>query len=118
MAISLNLDLLISSIKRKDVQIMRGFSDRWHGVVNSAVHLTIPRAMLFGWGTIILVLQTVSVLLPFEVFLQVAGMVWMIIFVMFRQYCRVWRRYYSLFWPILVHLSALIATICVKARYF
>ncbi len=117
MAISLNLDLLISSVKGKHMQIMRGFSDKWGAVVNSAVHLTIPRGMLFGWGTMILILQTLSVLAPLEVFLQVAGMVWFILFIMFRQYCRVWRRYYSLFWPICVHLSAFAAAIYVKARY-
>ena len=118
MAISLNLGLLISSVKKKDFQILRGFSDKLGVVVNSRVHLTIPRGILFGWGTMILVLQTLSVLVPLEVFLQVAGMVWLLLYLLFRQYCRVWRRYYSLFWPILVHLSALIAAICVKARYF
>ncbi len=117
MAIELNLDLLISSVKGKDVQIMRGFSDKWSAVANNTVHLTIPRGILFGWGTMIIVLQTLSVFAPLEVFLQIAGMVWILLFLMFRQYCRVWRRYYSLFWPIFVHLSALAAAIYVKARY-
>ena len=118
MAIELNLNLLISSVKKKDVQIMRGFSDKWGAVVNNAVHLTIPRGILFGWGLMILVLQTLAVLAPLEIFLQIAGLVWMLLFLLFRQYFRVWRRYYSLFWPIIVHLSALIAAIYVKARYF
>lgn len=117
MAISLNLGLLISSVKKKDFQIMRGFSDKLGAVVNSRVHLTIPRGILFGWGSLILALQTLSVLAPLEVFLQIAGMVWFILFIMFRQYCRVWRRYYSLFWPIFFHSAALIAAIYVKARY-
>ena len=116
MAIELNLNLLISSVKKKDVQIMRGFSDKWGAVVNSTMHLTIPRGILFGWGMLILTLQTLSVLAPLEVFLQIAGMVWFILFIMFRQYCRVWKRYYSLFWPIFVHLTALVAAIYIKAR--
>lgn len=118
MAINLNLDLLISSLNQGRGKIMRGFSDKWDAVVNQTVHLTIPRVMLLGWGTMILTIQTITILVPLEIFLQIAAAVWLIIFILFRQYCNVWRRYYSLFWPIFIHSAALVAAIFIKAGCF
>ena len=98
---------------------MSNFIDKWRDICNSnnIERLTVPRAMLFGWGAMILILQTVSVLVRIEIFLQFAGWALIIIFLLFLQYCRVWKRYYSVFWPIFVHTAALVAAICIKARY-
>lgn len=117
--IELNLHLLKKSLNQERGKIFKKYTDKWNLVVASQniEHIATPRGILFGWGTLILALQTLSVLAPLEVFLQIAGMVWFILFIMFRQYCRVWKRYYSLFWPIFVHLTALVAAIYIKARY-
>ena len=118
--IELNLHLLKKSLNQERGKIFKKYTDKWNLVVASQniEHIAIPSGILFGWGLMILVLQTLAVLAPLEIFLQIAGLVWMLLFLLFRQYFRVWRRYYSLFWPIIVHLSALIAAIYVKARYF
>ena len=115
--IELNLHLLKKSLHQKG-KIFEKYTDNWRLVVisESIEHLTIPRGALIGWGIMILVLQTLAVLTPIEAFLQIAGLVWALLFLLFRQYCRVWRRYYSLFWPLFIHLSALAAAILLKAR--
>ena len=115
--IELNLHLLKKSLNQKG-KILEKYTDRWRLVVisESIEHLTIPRGVLIGWGIMILFLQTLAVLAPIEIFLQIAGLVWTLLFLLFRQYCRVWRRYYSLFWPLFIHLSALAAAILLKAR--
>jgi hypothetical protein len=115
--IELNLHLLKKSLNQKG-KILEKYTDRWRLVVisESIEHLTIPRGVLIGWGIMILFLQTLAVLAPIEFFLQIAGLVWTLLFLLFRQYCRVWRRYYSLFWPLFIHLSALAAAILLKAR--
>lgn len=117
--IELNLHLLKKSLHQKG-KIFEKYTDNWRLVVisESIEHLTIPRGALIGWGIMILVLQTLAVLTPIEAFLQIAGLVWALLFLLFRQYCRVWRRYYSLFWPIFIHVSALFAAICIKARLY
>ena len=117
--IELNLHLLKKSLNQERGKIFKKYTDKWNLVVASQniEHIAIPRGILFGWGLMILVLQTLAVLAPLEIFLQIAGLVWMLLFLLFRQYCRVWRRYYSLFWPIFIHSAALIAAIYVKARY-
>ena len=116
--IELNLGLLKKSLNQKHGKIFTKYTDKWNLVVSSQSieHLVIPRGIIIGWGVMILVLQTLAVLAPLEVFLQIAGLVWMLLFLLFRQYCRVWRRYYSLFWPIFIHTAALAAAICIKAR--
>ncbi len=98
---------------------MRDFLDEWSKICNSdnIEHLTVPRVTLFGWGMMILILQTISIFVRFEIFLQFAGWAWIILFFLFRQYCRIWKRYYSVFWPVAVHTAALIAAIYIKARY-
>lgn len=115
--IELNLHLLKKSLNQKG-KILEKYTDSWRLVVigESIEHLTIPRGVLIGWGIMILFLQTLAVLAPIEFFLQIAGLVWTLLFLLFRQYCRVWRRYYSLFWPLFIHLSALAAAILLKAR--
>lgn len=117
--IELNLHLLKKSLHQKG-KIFEKYTDNWRLVVisESIEHLTIPRGALIGWGIMILVLQTLAVLTPIEAFLQIAGLVWALLFLLFRQYCRVWRRFYSLFWPIFIHVSALVAAICIKARLY
>ena len=115
--IELNLHLLKKSLNQKG-KILEKYTDSWRLVVisESIEHLTIPRGVLIGWGIMILFLQTLAVLAPIEIFLQIVGLVWALLFLLFRQYCRVWRRYYSLFWPLFIHLSALAAAILLKAR--
>lgn len=115
--IELNLHLFKKSLNQKG-KILEKYTDSWRLVVisESIEHLTIPRGVLIGWGIMILFLQTLAVLAPIEIFLQIAGLVWTLLFLLFRQYCRVWRRYYSLFWPLFIHLSALAAAILLKAR--
>ena len=115
--IELNLHLLKKSLNQKG-KILEKYTDSWRLVVisESIEHLTIPRGVLIGWGIMILFLQTLAVLAPIEIFLQIAGLIWTLLFLLFRQYCRVWRRYYSLFWPLFIHLSALAAAILLKAR--
>ena len=118
--IELNLHLLKKSLNQEHGKIFKKYTDKWNLVVadQNIEHITIPRVILFGWGLMILVLQTLAVLASLEIFLQIAGLVWMLLFLLFRQYCRVWRRYYSLFWPIFIHSAALVAAIFIKARYF
>lgn len=115
--IELNLHLFKKSLNQKG-KILEKYTDSWRLVVisESIEHLTIPRGVLIGWGIMILFLQTLAVLAPIEIFLQIAGLVWTLLFLLFRQYCRIWRRYYSLFWPLFIHLSALAAAILLKAR--
>ena len=98
---------------------MNNFIEKWREICTSDIieHLTVPRPMLFGWGTMILILQTVSILVRIEIFVQFIGWILLMVFFLFQQYCRVWKRYYSLFWPIFVHLTALVAAIYIKARY-
>lgn len=98
---------------------MSNFIDKWREICtgDNIEHLTIPRTILFGWGMMILLLQTVAILVRFEIFIQFAGWGWIIIFFLFRQYCRIWKRYYSVFWPILIQLLALVAAVYIKARY-
>lgn len=119
MAIRLNLDLLISSLNQDRGKTMRGFSDKWSCIVNSdsIEHLTIPRLLLFGWGTMLLALQTLAILVNLEIVIHIVGWMWLFLFLLFRQYCRVWKRYYSLFWPIFVHAAALVTAIYIKVRY-
>ena len=118
--IELNLHLLKKSLNQEHGKIFKKYTDKWNLVVadQNIEHITIPRVILFSWGLMILVLQTLAVLASLEIFLQIAGLVWMLLFLLFRQYCRVWRRYYSLFWPIFIHSAALIAAIYLKARFF
>ena len=98
---------------------MNNFIEKWREICTSDVieHLNVPRPMLFGWGTMILILQTVSILVRIEIFVQFIGWILLMVFFLFQQYCHVWKRYYSLFWPIFVHLTALVAAIYIKARY-
>ncbi len=98
---------------------MSNFIDKWREICtgDNIEHLTVPRGLLFCWGMMILVLQTVSILVRFEIFVQFAGWAWLIIFFLFCQYCRIWKRYYSVFWPILIQLLALVAAVYIKARY-
>ncbi len=119
MKIYLNLHLLVDSLYEKRDNILQEYSDKWLSIVrnDSIEHLTIPRGMLFGWGTMILILQTLSIFARIEIFMQIAGMVWLLIFFLFRQYCRIWKHYYSVFWPILIHFLALVAAVYIKARY-
>ncbi len=98
---------------------MQDFLDKWREICNSdnIEHLTVPRGMLFGCGSMILILQTLSIFVRVEIFVQFAGWGWLILFFLFRQYCRIWKRYYSVFWPIFVHTAALVAAIYIKVRY-
>ena len=99
---------------------MNNFIDKWREICTNNIieHLAIPRGMLFGWGAMILILQTISVWVRIEIFVQFIGWGFLILFFLFLQYCRVWKCYYSLFWPIFVHSAALVAAIFIKARYF
>ena len=117
--IELNLHLFKKSLNQKG-KIFEKYTDNWRLVVisESIEHLTIPRGILIGWGIMILILQTLAVLAPLGIFLQIAGLVWTLLFLLFRQYCRIWRRYYSLFWPLFIHITALAAAICIKARIY
>ena len=98
---------------------MSNFFDKWREICDgdNIEHLTIPRVILFGWGLMILLLQTLSIFVRIEIFVQFAGWAWLIIFFLFHQYCRIWRHYYSVFWPIFIHLLALAATLYIKVRY-
>ena len=98
---------------------MSNFFDKWREICDSdnIEHLTIPRTILFGWGLMILLLQTLSIFVRIEIFVQFAGWAWLIIFFLFHQYCRIWRHYYSVFWPIFIHLLALAAAVYIKAGY-
>ena len=98
---------------------MSNFFDKWREICDgdNIEHLTIPRTILFGWGLMILILQTLSIFVRIEIFVQFAGWAWLIIFFLFRQYCRIWKRYYSVFWPILIHILALVAAVYIKAGY-
>lgn len=98
---------------------MQNIIDKWREICDddNIEHLTIPRAILLGWGLMILLLQTLSIFVRIEIFVQFAGWAWLIIFFLFRQYCRIWKRYYSVFWPIFIHLLALAAATYIKAGY-
>jgi len=78
--------------------------------------LTVPRTMLFARGLLILVIQTVVVFLGFNLLLQISGPMWAIVILMSLQHYRIWKRYYSLVWPILVQAVVLVVTIYIKLK--
>ena len=81
-------------------------------------HLTIPRIPLLVFGILLLILQTVIIFFSFNLLLQIAGLLLVAIILLPRQYYRVWKRYYSLVWPILIQVLAIIGAIYVKVRFF
>ena len=80
-------------------------------------HLTIPRMPLFVFGILLLVLQTVIIFFSFSFLLQIAGILLAALIILPWQYYRVWKRYYSLVWPILVQTLSIIAAIYIKVRF-
>ena len=99
---------------------MRNFIDEFRDVCNreNIEHLTIPRAILFGWGLLLLLAQTTIVLACSGVFVLISGVLWLIWIIFFRQYYLVWKRYYSPVWPIMIHMLAFFATVFISVRFF
>lgn len=80
-------------------------------------HLTIPRMPLFVFGILLLVLQTVIIFFSFSFLLQIAGILLAALIILPWQYYRIWKRYYSLVWPISIQILAIIGAIYVKVRF-
>ena len=97
---------------------MKNILEKWREICSQdhIEHLNIPRTLLFVWGMLILVFQTVALFLSFNLFLHVAGTLWVIIIILSRQYYLIWRRYYSIVWPIIAQVLSIVAAIYIKAR--
>jgi len=98
---------------------MKNFIERWRNICeqNNIEHLNIPRGMLFAWGLFVLTVQTLTVLLSSRLFLPYLGILLPLITFLFRQYYLIWKRYYSLAWPILVQILVVFAAIYIKVRF-
>lgn len=98
---------------------MKKLLEKWREIINqdNTEHLAIPRGMLFIWGLFILIFQTATILFSFDLLLQISGALWVVIIFLSRQYYIVWKRYYSLVWPILVQTLSIIAAIYIKVRF-
>lgn len=99
---------------------LHDFLEKWRDICNreNIEHLTIPRAMLFGWGMLLLLAQTIIVLAFSGVFVLIVGVPFLIWIILFRQYYLIWKRYYSPVWPIMIHMLAFFATIFINVRFF
>ena len=81
-------------------------------------HLTIPRIPLLVFGILLLLLQTVIIFFSFGFLLQIAGILLAALIILPWQYYLIWKRYYSLVWPIIIQILAIIGAIYVKVRFF
>jgi len=79
-------------------------------------HLNIPRVMLFGWGILLLGVHTCAVFWSFSLLLQISGPLWVMIILLYRQYYLIWKRYYSLIWPILAQVLSIVVAIYIKVK--
>ena len=99
---------------------MKKFFEKWWEIC-SQVHierLAIPRTMLFLRGILILVIQTFVVFFGFNLLLQISLPLWAIVVLMSLQHYRIWKRYYSLVWPISVQMVLLVLTVYIKLKWF
>lgn len=97
---------------------MKKILEKWREIClqDNIEHLNIPRAMLFGWGILLLAIQICVVFFSFNLLLQISGPLWVIIILLSRKYYLIWRRYYSLIWPILAQVLSIIVTIYIKVK--
>ena len=100
--------------------MIRSFLYKWQNIRSqeNTTYLTIPRAVLFVWGSMLLIFQTMIVLACFGLFVLIIGVPCLIWGILFREYYRVWKRYYSSFWPVFIHTLALLAAVYIKVRIF
>lgn len=93
--------------------------DKWHSVCeqDNIEHLTIPRSMLLCWGMLLLVFQVIIILACSGLFVLISGVPYIIWIYLFRSYYMVWKRYYSIIWPILVHILVFTITIYISVRF-
>ena len=98
---------------------MKKILEKWREIrdQDTIEHLTIPRVPLFVFGVLILSLQTVIIFFSFGFLLQIAGILLAAIIILPWQYYKIWKRYYSLVWPILIQILAIIGAIYVKVRF-
>lgn len=99
---------------------MKNFFEKWWEICSNdhIAHLAIPRMMLFLRGMLVLVVQTIVVFFGFNLLLQISGPLWAIVVLMSLQHYRIWKRYYSLVWPVLIQMVLLAVTIYVKLKWF
>ena len=95
---------------------MKRILEKWREInlQDHTERLNIPRAILFCWGTLICFLQTVAVFFSTNLLLFIAGPLWVIIIILSRQYYRIWRRYYSVVWPIIAQVLSIVAAFYIK----
>lgn len=98
---------------------MKKLLEKWRALCEQdyTEHLSVPRITLFCWGAFLFLVQTVTILASFTLLLQISGVLWILIYLLFRQYYRIWKRYYSLVWPILAHVVSVIVAIYIKVRF-
>ncbi len=98
---------------------MKKIWEKWREIrdQDTIEHLTIPRIPLLVFGILLLLLQTVIIFFSFSFLLQIAGILLVAIILLPIQYYLIWKRYYSLVWPVLVQVLAIIGAIYVKVRF-
>ena len=98
---------------------MKKIWEKWREIrdQDNIEHLTIPRIPLLVFGILLLLLQTVIVFFSFSLLLQISGILLVAIILLPIQYYLIWKRYYSLVWPVLVQVLAIIGAIYIKVRF-